>query len=141
MTTRRTIAAAVLIGGLLVAGYSARGDLRADRARNVYYVYTAALDVNEAGAAEVPARFQWSVETSWSGSDVQGRDIDLIIFGGGIGTVDNDVELHGAGSHKQNNSLEIITAQPGDGRLHHRAAPPHPWPRKRRPQRPDPHVL
>lgn len=43
--------------------------------RNSYYLYTGALKQSEAGAVAVPARFQWSVETSWRGLDAQGKDL------------------------------------------------------------------
>lgn len=51
-------------------------------------------------------------------ADVQGRDVDLIVNGGGVGTAGNDVEIDGAGSYKQNNALQITTGRPGDGRLY-----------------------
>jgi hypothetical protein len=37
------------------------------------------------------------VEAGGDLADIQGRDVDLIVNGGGIGSVDNDVEIHGAG--------------------------------------------
>jgi hypothetical protein len=58
------------------------------------------------------------VETDGDLADVQGRDIDLIARGGTLGTADNDLEIDGAGSYKQNNILQMTTGQPEDGRLY-----------------------
>ena len=42
---------------------------------NSYYLYTKALTTTDAGVVAVPSRFKWSIETSWSGIDVQGKDL------------------------------------------------------------------
>ena len=42
---------------------------------NSYYLYTKALTTTDAGVVAVPSRFNWSVETSWSGMDAEGRNI------------------------------------------------------------------
>ncbi len=42
---------------------------------NSYYVYTSALTIDESGVVPIPSRFQWSVETSWRGTDVNGNDL------------------------------------------------------------------
>ena len=42
---------------------------------NSFYLFTNALNVDEAGVAEVPSRYKWSVETSFSGVDVAGRNL------------------------------------------------------------------
>ncbi len=42
---------------------------------NSYYLYTKALSTNENGVVAVPSRFKWSIETSWSGIDAQGKDL------------------------------------------------------------------
>jgi len=39
-----------------------------------YHLYTQALTSNDAGVVAVPSRFKWSIETSWSGIDAQGKD-------------------------------------------------------------------
>lgn len=44
-------------------------------AANSYYLFTGALNPTDAGVAAVPSRFRWSVETSWRGTDLQGRDL------------------------------------------------------------------
>lgn len=46
-----------------------------DRASNSYYLYTKALSATESGVVAVPSRFKWSIETSWSGIDAQGKDL------------------------------------------------------------------
>ncbi len=42
---------------------------------NSFYLYTNALTMTDAGVAAVPSRFKWSIETSWSGIDAQGKDL------------------------------------------------------------------
>ena len=42
---------------------------------NSYHLYTKALTITDAGVVAVPSRFKWSVETSWSGIDAQGKDL------------------------------------------------------------------
>ena len=42
---------------------------------NSYYLYTKALSATESGVVAVPSRFKWSIETSWSGIDAQGKDL------------------------------------------------------------------
>ncbi len=42
---------------------------------NSYYLYTNALTMTDAGVVAVPSRFKWSIETSWSGIDVDGKDL------------------------------------------------------------------
>lgn len=42
---------------------------------NSFYLFTKALKVDEEGVAEVPSRYKWSVETSFSGVDVTGRGL------------------------------------------------------------------
>lgn len=42
---------------------------------NSYYLYTKALSTTGAGVVAVPSRFKWSIETSWSGVDAQGKDL------------------------------------------------------------------
>jgi hypothetical protein len=42
---------------------------------NSYYLYTRALSTTDAGVVAVPSRFKWSIETSWSGIDAQGKDL------------------------------------------------------------------
>ena len=46
-----------------------------DRESNSYYLYTKALSATESGVVAVPSRFKWSIETSWSGIDAQGKDL------------------------------------------------------------------
>ncbi len=46
-----------------------------DRESSSYYLYTRALSTTDAGVVAVPSRFKWSIETSWSGSDAQGKDL------------------------------------------------------------------
>ena len=42
---------------------------------NSYYLYTKALSTTDNGVVAVPSRFKWSIETSWSGVDAQGKDL------------------------------------------------------------------
>lgn len=42
---------------------------------NSYYLFTKALHVDDLGVVAVPSRFKWSVETSFSGVDVQGNNL------------------------------------------------------------------
>ena len=42
---------------------------------NSYHLYTKALTITDAGVVAVPPRFKWSIETSWSGIDAQGKDL------------------------------------------------------------------
>ncbi len=42
---------------------------------NSSYFYTRALTITDAGVVAVPSRFKWSIETSWSGMDAQGKDL------------------------------------------------------------------
>ena len=42
---------------------------------NSYYFFTKALTTTDAGVVAVPSRFKWSIETSWSGIDTQGKDL------------------------------------------------------------------
>ncbi len=42
---------------------------------NSYYLYTKALTMTDAGVVTVPSRFKWSIETSWSGIDAEGKDL------------------------------------------------------------------
>lgn len=42
---------------------------------NSYYLYTGAFKPSDAGVVAVPARFKWSVETSWRGLDAQGKNL------------------------------------------------------------------
>ncbi len=46
-----------------------------DRESNSYHLYTKALSATESGVVAVPSRFKWSIETSWSGIDAQGKDL------------------------------------------------------------------
>lgn len=46
-----------------------------DRESNSYFLYTKALSATESGVVAVPSRFKWSIETSWSGMDAQGKDL------------------------------------------------------------------
>ena len=42
---------------------------------NAYYLYTKALSTTDEGVVAVPSRLKWSIETSWSGIDAQGKDL------------------------------------------------------------------
>lgn len=42
---------------------------------NSFYLFTNSLSVDESGVAEVPSRYKWSVETSFSGVNVAGRNL------------------------------------------------------------------
>jgi len=42
---------------------------------NSYHLFTKALHVNDSGVVAVPSRFKWSVESSFSGVDVQGHNL------------------------------------------------------------------
>lgn len=39
------------------------------------YVYTKALTIDESGVAKLPSTYVWSIETSWSGIDANGRNL------------------------------------------------------------------
>ena len=42
---------------------------------NSYYLYTRAFKPSDAGVVAVPSRFEWSVETSWRGTDAHGNNL------------------------------------------------------------------
>lgn len=42
---------------------------------NSFHLFTNALSVDESGVVEVPSRYKWSVETSFSGIDLTGRNL------------------------------------------------------------------
>jgi len=51
-------------------------------------------------------------------ADVQGRNIDLIASGGGIGAETNDLEIYGGGVGQEENSFELIKPAPPTGQLY-----------------------
>ncbi|SMP79824.1 hypothetical protein SAMN06265222_1385 [Neorhodopirellula lusitana] len=72
--TRKSVVLAVLaFGTSLTVAYAATTDQSVSD--NSYYLYTCALNTGGAGVVAVPSRFKWSVETSWRGTDTQGRDL------------------------------------------------------------------
>ena len=72
--TRKSFVLAVLaLGTSLTVAYAAATDPSVND--NSYYLYTGALNPSDAGVVAVPSRFKWSVETSWRGTDTQGRDL------------------------------------------------------------------
>ncbi|WP_339730563.1 hypothetical protein [uncultured Gimesia sp.] len=42
---------------------------------NSYNMYTSALRVSDSGVVTIPSRYRWSVETSWQGIDLNGRNL------------------------------------------------------------------
>ncbi|MFT5527325.1 MAG: hypothetical protein ACI9HK_005307 [Pirellulaceae bacterium] len=74
---RKPMVLAVLaLSGLLTAAFAGPHSNNKNAASgNSYYLYTKALQVTDSGVALVPERFKWSVETSWSGVDVQGNNL------------------------------------------------------------------
>lgn len=54
---------------------SPRASEKTEALGNSYYVYTKALRVDDSGVAAIPDRFQWSVETSWRGIDLEGKNL------------------------------------------------------------------
>ncbi|QDU09406.1 hypothetical protein V202x_27810 [Gimesia aquarii] len=42
---------------------------------NSYNMYTSALHVDDSGVVAIPARYRWSVETSWRGIDLNGKNL------------------------------------------------------------------
>lgn len=65
------------ISVLLIAAFTVAfgGSHEDSKKGNSYYLYTKALAITDAGVVAVPSRFKWSVETSWSGMDAQGRNL------------------------------------------------------------------
>jgi len=75
---KTTLVAAMALCGILTVAYAASpsGNKDSDSPRrNSYNFYTNALRVEGSGVVAVPSRFKWSVETSWSGTDVQGNNL------------------------------------------------------------------
>lgn len=58
---------------VISVAYAATPELGAKS--NSYYLYTQALNITDSGVVAVPSRFKWSIETSWSGIDAQGKDL------------------------------------------------------------------
>ncbi|MCK4660888.1 MAG: FG-GAP repeat protein, partial [Phycisphaerae bacterium] len=50
-------------------------------------------------------------------ADIQGRFIDLITTGGGVGAIANDLEIYGAGTGQEYNNLQLDPRAPDPGRL------------------------
>lgn len=65
--------AVLVLGTSLTVVYAAALDPGVND--NSYYLYTGALKRSDAGVVAVPSRFKWSVETSWRGTDSQGREL------------------------------------------------------------------
>lgn len=67
----------VIAFGLLTIAYAASPVVNSQEnlPTNSYYLYTKALEVSDFGVASVPSRYQWSVETSWRGMDINGNDL------------------------------------------------------------------
>lgn len=42
---------------------------------NSFNMYTSALHVNDSGVVAIPSRYRWSVETSWRGIDLSGKNL------------------------------------------------------------------
>lgn len=74
---RPTLLGLLALGSLLTAVYAAAPGKPEKTAAlgNSYYVYTKALRVEDSGVVAIPARFQWSVETSVAGFDAQGNPL------------------------------------------------------------------
>ena len=63
--------------GLLTVVYAASPvvDQQPELPGNSYYLYTMDLKVDKSGVAPIPSRYKWSVETSFRGVDVNGKDL------------------------------------------------------------------
>lgn len=68
-----TLLTALAICGAFAVAYA--GTTVHDTTDNSYYFYTGAFKPSDAGVVAVPARFKWSVETSWRGLDAQGKNL------------------------------------------------------------------
>lgn len=69
------VVAIVVLGGVLTVVIAAPPSAKNASSGNSYYLFTKALRVDDAGVAAIPSRFKWSVETSFSGVDVQGNSL------------------------------------------------------------------
>ena len=67
--------ALIAICVILTAAVAAPPTTQSGNHGNSYLFYTKALPVDHAGLAEVPSRFQWSVETGSSGFDIKGNPL------------------------------------------------------------------
>ncbi|NLS92406.1 MAG: hypothetical protein GXX96_09605 [Planctomycetaceae bacterium] len=69
----RVLVAFLVLFAVFTAAFA--GSPERNAGSNSYYLYTRALTTTDDGVVAVPSRFRWSVETSWSGMDAQGRDL------------------------------------------------------------------
>lgn len=67
----------LILFGLLTIAYAASPVVnpQENQPTNSYYLYTNALEVSDSGVVSVPSRYQWSVETSWRGIDINGNEL------------------------------------------------------------------
>lgn len=72
--TRKCALLFALVFGLGTVIYAA-APVQLSKLGDSYYLYTNALEVDDSGVARVPSQYQWSVETSWRGTDPNGRDL------------------------------------------------------------------
>jgi hypothetical protein len=72
---KHLVVALVALGGVLTVVVAAPPNAKSDSPGNSYYLFTKALRVDDAGVVAVPSRYKWSVETSFSGVDVQGKSL------------------------------------------------------------------
>ena len=75
-SNRRLLAVGLIAAcGVFTAVAAAPPKATSDNCGNSYYLFTKALHVDDSGVAAVPSRFQWSVETSVAGYDLQANPI------------------------------------------------------------------
>ena len=77
MNPFRTIAGPFTLSCLLILVCSAAPTVaeKTEATGNSYYFYTKVLSIDESGVVKVPPRYRWSVETSFRGVDLQGKDL------------------------------------------------------------------
>jgi hypothetical protein len=79
MNNLRTMACLILLAAGVVLTFLCATTTLADQQSgitgNAYYFFTKSLKVDDSGVACIPSRFQWSVETSFRGVDLDGNDL------------------------------------------------------------------
>jgi len=77
LISRPALLGLIALSGFFTAVYAATPTANDNAAKrgNSYYIYTKSLHVDDSGVVKVPSRFKWNVETSWSGIDLEGKDL------------------------------------------------------------------
>jgi hypothetical protein len=72
-----SISGPILLCGLITVVYAATltANDHTKTQGNSYNMYTGAFRVVDSGVVTIPSRYQWSVETSWRGIDLAGKNL------------------------------------------------------------------